>query len=202
MKKEVIISTFQRDYSWITELNSDVKVTVYRKGQEPLRENEILINKNVGRDVHTFFYHFLTKYNSLSDITFTSQDYFEDHISNYHQIINGDEDMWNECALQYIHECWFFNNKCPLLISDRNGFPHHPDLPMEKYWNELFIRPCPNIFRFTPAGHFCITKEQVKKRPIKFYEKIVNILEKDYDSPWVIERLEPYIFDLNYQIKL
>lgn len=202
MKKEVVISTFQREYSWISELNSEIQVTVYRKGNEQLRDNELYIEKNLGRDVHTFFYHFLSRYNNLSDFTFTSQDYFYDHITNYTEIINSDEDYWNETALQYIHECWFFNNSCPILLSDKNGFPNHPNLPIEKYWNQLFVKKCPNVFRFPPAGHFCISKEQVKKRPKKFYQKIVELLEKEYEAPWVIERLEPYIFDMNYQIKL
>ena len=33
--KEVVISAYNRDYDWINQLNSDIKVTVYKKGFEP-----------------------------------------------------------------------------------------------------------------------------------------------------------------------
>ena len=65
MNKELIISAYEEDYSWINEINDDVKITVYRKGNEAL-ENEILIKNNVGRDVHTFFYNIFKNYNILS----------------------------------------------------------------------------------------------------------------------------------------
>ena len=201
MNKEVVISTFERDYDWIDDIHSNVRITVYRKGEKKLKPNEIYIDKNVGRDVHTFFYHIVNRFNSLSDYTFTSQDYFMDHVTNYVEIINSGEDYWNEVAVQSFHDYWFFNNCCPLLITDIFGYPNHPDLDIKKYWDELFVKKCPNLLRFTPAGHFCITKEQIKKRPLSFYKKILNILETDESSPWIIERLEPYIFDLNYQIR-
>ena len=57
MKKELVIAAYDRDYSWVNKLNNDVSVTVYRKGSGGLLDGEILITPNVGRDVHTFFYH-------------------------------------------------------------------------------------------------------------------------------------------------
>ena len=30
--KEVIISAYDKDYSWVNQLDLDIKVTVYRKG--------------------------------------------------------------------------------------------------------------------------------------------------------------------------
>jgi hypothetical protein len=86
--KEIIIAAYDRDYSWIDQLDDDVKITIYRKGTNQNNPNEIYIENNVGRDVHTFFYHFANNYDNLSDYTFTSQDYFEDHVNNYIELIN------------------------------------------------------------------------------------------------------------------
>ena len=47
----------------------------YTKNSKSIKDGEILIEKNIGRDVHTFFYHLYTKYNDLADVTFFSQDY-------------------------------------------------------------------------------------------------------------------------------
>ena len=98
--KEVIISAYKRDYSWINNLNSDIKATVYRKGENFNTPNEIFIENNVGRDVHTFFNHFVERYDTLSEYTFTTQDYFEDHVSNYLEIMNGNKDTWDTYAQQ------------------------------------------------------------------------------------------------------
>lgn len=199
--KEVIVSAYNRDYSWVNQLNSDVKATIYRKGINH-NNHEIFIENNVGRDVHTFFYHFLKNYDTLSDFTFTTQDYYEDHVYNYLEMMNSDRKTWDKNCLINFSNCWFFCTNYPLLTCDKWGSPHHNGLDIEPIWNMLFVNECPDKLYFAPAGHFCITKEHARKRPKQFYQKIVNILETDEMSPWVIERLEGYIFDLNYEIKL
>lgn len=191
--KEVIISAYDRDYNWINQLDSNIKVTVYKKGSEPL-PNEILIEPNVGRDVHTFFYHLVYNYDTLSDYTFFAQDYPFDHVENYISLINGDKQLWFEHAKQSVDGCWFFNTQYEVLTCDKNGSPHHPNLDIEDMWNKIFINQCPEILKFTPAGHFCVSKKQVHKLSLDYYKRILNILETDPNSPWIIERLEPYIF--------
>lgn len=200
--KEIIISAYDRDYHyWIFKLNEDIKVTVYRKGNDLNISDEIYLPNNVGRDVHTFFYHIVKNYDNLSDYTFTSQDYFEDHVNNYIDIINGTILNIRANAVQDFGGCWFFCTQYGgKLTCDKFGAPNHPDLNIEPVWNELFKANCPDVITFTPTGHFCATKEHIRKRPISFYKKILSILETNEQAPWIIERLEPYIFDLNYDI--
>lgn len=212
--KEIVIATYNRDYlSWTNKLDSEVKVTVYRKGNFSSLENEIYLENNVGRDIHTFFYHLVKNYNSLSDYTFMSQDDFTFHVSNYIEIINGDIELWDKNAIQKIGETWFFCTSLkeyppqresfvgPTLECDKIGLPDHGGLPIEEIWDELFESPCPDTISFSPGGHFCISREHAIKRPLYFYEKIVNILENNISAPWVFERIEPYVFNLNYKIK-
>lgn len=192
--KELVIAAYDRDYSWVTHLHPDIKVTVYKKGDQSLKPNEILIEPNLGRDVHTFFYHLYTQYDNLSDITFFSQDYPFDHVCNYIDIINGNKDTWDSNAKQHNEGCWFFCTQYGVLTCDIAGHPHHPGLDLKTMWNKLFDSDCPDTFNFTPTGHFAITKEQALKIPKKYYKYILNILEDFPTSPWEIERLEPYIF--------
>lgn len=191
--KEVVISAYNRDYNWINQLDSNIKVTVYKKGSK-LLPNEILIKPNVGRDVHTFFYHLVNNYNNLSDYTFFAQDYPFDHVENYISLINGNKQLWNKHAKQKVDGCWFFNTQYEVLACDKNGAPHHCGLDIERLWNRIFITQRPDVLYFTPAGHFCVSKEQVHKIAIEHYKNILNILETVPESPWIIERLEPYIF--------
>jgi hypothetical protein len=84
-----------------------------------------------------------------------------------------------------------------------DGSPHHHHyLPIVEIWNDLFDDEHPNIFEFTPGGHFSISKEQVLTRSLDFYKKIIILLETQEFAPWVIERLEPYIFNPHIKTKL
>jgi hypothetical protein len=63
MTKELIIAAYDRNLGWVSSLNSDVKQTIYRKGFKGA-ENEIFIEPNLGRCVHTFFNHIYLNYDT------------------------------------------------------------------------------------------------------------------------------------------
>jgi hypothetical protein len=214
ISKEVVISLFDKDINWIENIDKDIKISIYRKGNSTTHKNEIYLPNNVGRDVHTFFYHIVNNYDKLADYTFFAQDYPFDHIENYIQIINGDKKEWDTYSSYKKDEYWAYHwnsigtmwalensneeggNK--VLKSDKHGRPHHPEnLPIESIWNELFTSNCPNTLEFTPGGHFSISKEQILTKDLEFYKKILTLLENNELSPWVIERLEHYIFNKN-----
>jgi hypothetical protein len=46
-----------------------------------------------------------------------------------------------------------------------------------------------------PGGHFGITKEHAQLRSKEFYKKVCDLLIDDVNAPWMIERLECYIFN-------
>lgn len=89
MKVELVISIFDYNPDWIKFINNTVKISLYRKGNQKSRHDEILLEPNVGRDVHTFFNHILNNYDQLSDITFFCQDFPFDHWENIIQTVNG-----------------------------------------------------------------------------------------------------------------
>jgi hypothetical protein len=199
MNKELVIAAYNRDYDWIHKIDPSIRITVYNKAKlithtSSLKNGEVFLSSNVGRDVHTFFKHISDKYYSLFDYTFFSQDFPFDHVENYVEIINGDISLWSANAKQQNNGCWFFNTQYPVLTCDQNGAPSHSGLPMITLWEKLFKNEMPGYFRFTAAGHFCVSKELVHRKPKSFYDKVVNILEEYDFAPWVIERLEPYIF--------
>ncbi len=194
--KELVLAIWDRDYSWINNVDPTVNVIKYNKNINTLKTSETLLQPNVGRDVHTFFWHIVNKYHNLADYTFFAQDYVADHVSNYAEIINDDVEKLSSYAIQDLGGCWFFQTTIPHIITcDTNGNPDHPGLPINEIWNQLFDKSIPDILRFTAAGHFCISRDHVHSKPIEFYQNILKILETNEMSPWCIERLEPYIFE-------
>jgi hypothetical protein len=228
MNKELVIAAYNEDYSWISNVNSDVKITVYRKGEYNNLDGEIKLEPNVGRDVHTFFKHICLNYNNLSDMIFFSQDYPFDHVENYIDIINGnikscqDNSIvnvggyygyhWNSVTvptpragiMHTLLPSSHFNENGKVLKCYSNGLPHdlNPNINVNNVWSEIFATPYPPYYEFVPGGHFSITKEQILLRSLQFYEKILFLLESNETMPWNIERLECYIFDNKIKTKL
>ena len=89
--KEVVIAGYDKPLDWIKDFSSDIKTTIYRKGELMSYQDEIFIPNNIGRDVHTFFSHIVDRFDDLSDYTFFVQDYPFDHWENLISIINGPE---------------------------------------------------------------------------------------------------------------
>lgn len=214
MKKELVISVFDKDLFWVNKVSKDVSIKKYRKGINLNLSDEIYLSNNVGRDVHTFFYHILNNYDTLADITFFSQDYPFDHIENYVEIVNSDVEFITKCSILHFDGYWGFhwNNigtmwqlnpssqftNGRILTCFNDGYPHDKNLYVDETWKSMFNCPYPSSYDFVPGGHFCVTKETVRIRTKEFYQHIVTLLETYDKMPWNIERLEPYIFNKNY----
>ena len=216
MTKELVISAYQRDYkSWVRYINSDVKVTVYRKGSK-MDLDEIYLEDNVGQDVHTFFNHIVTQYDNLADYTFFSQDFPFDHVANYVEIINANPTYWAASCNMRIGEYYVFSTGTALnwephmpreaytgktLICKQDGAPHHRphELNIDTLWPQLFESQVPTSFEFVPSGHFCASRDQIRMRSKDFYMKLIDLLATRPLCPYEVERLESYI--LNPSIK-
>jgi hypothetical protein len=229
MTKELVIAAYDKDLSWVSDINSDVKTTIYRKGTKTDNQNEIFIEPNIGRCVHTFFNHIYTNYDNLSDLTFFVQDYPFDHWENVIEVANGGLDMCDKHAALTIGGYYGFHFNTIKVHSEKGGlmwtmYPslHHDrgkiitcnsygepqarlgtyNINMNKAWDNFFISETPNMYEFIPGGHFGVTKEHVRLRSREFYKQVVDLLATDVDSPWVIERLECYIFNKKYRTKI
>lgn len=221
MLKEIVISAYDKSIDWTSELNEDIKITIYRKGNViPLNKGEILIEPNLGRCVHTFFNHICLNYENLADYTYFAQDYPFDHWGNLIEVINNDPLNMEASAQLKIGGYYGYHNNTlgsawsldrsqqlgrgSVLVCSSNGHPQdmNPLINVDKYWDILFNEPRPNNYEFIPGGHFCITRKQVHIRTKEFYKKITELLIDDITAPWMIERLECYIFDTKYKTKL
>lgn len=199
---ELVIAAYNRNYSWVRKLPEGVKLTVYRKGNRGhLKDGEIYIAQNVGRDVHTFFHHIVERYDSLSEYTFFVQDFPFDHVFNVLELLSGNEKLWDQEALMNVNGCWFFDtNYERILVCDSYGRPDHPGVMMDIGWMKVFPdTPVPDKFEFVAAGHFIVSRDNILSKPKQYYERIKSLLERYPEMPWIIERLEPEIFRTNEQ---
>jgi len=167
--KELVIAAYDKDLGWVDEVNDNILVSIYRKGDKTSNRVETLIEPNMGRCVHSFFYHIYTNYDKLSDYTFFVQDFPFDHWGNLLNVLNGDvNDIKNTVSLNFGGYYGFHNNTFgsawPLhqsiqfgngsvLICHSNGYPHdnNPNINVDSYWEILFEGRPPNRYEFMPG---------------------------------------------------
>ena len=216
MEKELVIAAYERNYKdWTKFINDDIRLTVYRKGENKNDPNEIYLENNIGQDVHTFFSHIVKRYDHLYDYTMFCQDFPFDHVRNVIELINSNPNYWN-MATNTINDYGYYpfstatalNWEFPMpeeaytgktLICKANGSPHHrpSTLQLDTLWPLIFNDPIPERFEFVPSGHFIASKQCILKRSKEFYQNIVSLLETRNECPYEIERLETYIFNPN-----
>lgn len=228
IKKEVVIAAYDKPLVWLADFNADVKKTVYRKGDILQYDGEIKLEPNVGRCVHTFFKHIYDNYDNLADITYYAQDYPFDHWEDIVDVVNNDL-MASRCQLNIGGYYGFHFNtiqipsekggimwnlynslhhgKGKILSCSSNGMPQdsNPNINVNRYWEILFDEPIledVGRYEFMPGGHFGVTRDHVHLRSRELYSKVVSLLENDPTAPWMIERLECYIFNPKYKTKL
>lgn len=216
MQKELVIAAYQADLTWLSRVPEDVTVTVYRKGERSSNQNEIFLEKNVGRCVHTFFSHIVNRYDTLADLTYFAQDFPFDHWSCLIESLQASVEALEQTATITAEQYFGFNTKYfdllpasqvgsgGVYVSSSDGEPHHTNdgIDVDRYWGELFEGGSPLNYEFNPGGHFVISREQLQLRSKAFYTKIVDLLESERIAPYTIERLENYIFNSTFKAKV
>lgn len=210
--KELVSSRYSSDMEWLQRISPDVKVTVYNKSEKECPVESIPL-PNIGFCEHSYYYHILNNYDNLSDYTFFCQDYPFDHVSDFVSIVNNFDPESDNNALLHTEGYWGLFSKYyakEKRWNELDGYPDHGDrcLDVEYVWNELFDCDIPLTYynrkkgiAFVPAAHPVVSKDTIRLRSKKFYEKVVRILETRKFGAYEIERLTWAIFNKDYKDK-
>ena len=204
--KELVVAAHARSLNWLTDIPAEVKKTIYRKGQKTNSSDEIFMEKNVGRCVHTFFSHIYNRYDTLAQYTYFVQDYPFDHWLDVIECLNYSEiDMKKTATIQCGGYYGYVNFGTVLQPASQVGdgivfkCMTGNGIDVDRWYRMLFLEEPPEIYEFNPGGHFVITKEHVHLRNKEFYKQVIDILEADEIAPYGIERLENYIFNPKFE---
>jgi hypothetical protein len=99
-------------------------------------------------------------------------------------------------------------NEEPCVLFDRtqwlrafkcgpDGAPHHPGLDVGEWYLKLAIGAAvPQAFEFVPGGQFMVSGAKIATRSKAFFEKVLDAVESEKMSVYVLERLWLYIFNI------
>lgn len=200
---EIVISRYKEDLAWTKDIPMYVLerpglskvplVRVYNKNNllnDPYLSNtaqsaEIvnLANHQTGREAHTYLYHIIAHYYTLADTTIFMQGHPFDHNPDILSKIR-DYDSFN-----WLNENW---HTC-----DANGCPHHCNLPVGMIYEGLFNEPFPGEITFIPGAQFAVTRNEIQRKPLVYYERLAAILETTYEPwyAWAMERFWRKVFE-------
>ena len=205
MKNQIIISYKHSSISWAKDFSDDFDIFVYNKGKRPLKFPWLAhVEKlpNVGQAAHSYLYHIVNNYDKLAPITV----FLRDDPTVQNRGVPELEMLRNKISKDNISHIG------QIAVSNSDGTPHHPGLPIQKYWEEMFVEPVWGSFAFVIGGQYSVPASFIQKRPLEWWEKQLNhpdaqtnpIPEPDCDPPWAwcMERLWPAIYDGDVEGKL
>ena len=198
LQKEIVVAKHNEDLKWLDSL-IDSKITIYNKGNVDLSNSVRLTN--IGREPQTYFYHIVNNYNNLSEWTFFTQGHPFDHVKNFIDVVNNWE-VSKPNVINIQEKGFFFSNGVfnKSLKSYSDGKPYHFSvLNINKLWSSIFKCEPPKEYEFSAGCIFCIHKDLILERDIKFYKKCLALSETVEKSPWEFERMVQYIFNNKFK---
>lgn len=183
----LVVARYNEDVSWVRDYPEKI---IYNKGDintipEDLHSSVVQI-PNVGREAHTFLYHIVNNYDTLSPIVVFVQGTYKDHVMDgwldkLFAIPQGVESAsynlvnslaWGNCASYY-----------GFRIKEWRGEALSPTKYDETYgqWYERVVgEPFPHHHVYVYQGAiFSASKEAICRHPRKIYE---NLLAEVSDS--------------------
>lgn len=177
----LVIARYNETLDWLDNFSFDY--TIYNKGDN--LEIPSIPLPNYGRESDTFLNYILNNYNNLPDIiTFLQGDPLP-HCGNFIQRLKE----YHSNELEGLGGGLFYN--------DINGCPTHCGLNISEIYQKIFYNnECPNELYFTTGGQYIVPKKYIISKTYDWWVNAYNIhKEHIHESPWVYERLWPYIYN-------
>lgn len=166
---EIVVARYSENLDW-TKSYSDF-VTIYNKGNAT--EYESVSLPNIGREAHTYLHHIVNNYNNLAEYNcFLQGNPYDPHTPSLDQyldyVINS-----NELVPDFV---WLSSR---MVESDfeYEREPYHAIFPNIKFaYKTIFGKDPEDIsFVFGSGAQFMVSKSNILKRPLEFYENLLDI---------------------------
>jgi hypothetical protein len=225
-KAELIVAFYNENIHWLNHVPDNIDlITVYRKSDNEEIENikcndnriQVIDLKNTGREAHTWLYHFISRRNTLADITYLAQGNPFEHSPDYLDLISFNYTEPTTLTIQYkINSSYelLYENKTMrdldqiikldnglevrkgLIVTDKKkAIKNRHNLFFSKnvlrIWNTIFKSEIPNPFWFGYSAMYALPQKDILMRSDKFYKKLItsNINGFQFEGLW------NYIFD-------
>ena len=191
---ELVVARYQEDLSWLNNIPSSLRVTVYNKG--PALSLPATPLPNIGREAHTYLRHLLARYDAPPALTVFVQGKPFDHAPDLHKILRalaaGELSVADFKWLGFLADT--DDNRGRRLFVPWSKNPAREELPLDEFYEKLFDTPAPETFRFFAGAQFIVTAACRRRRPREFYERALRLTEEMPLAAHCLERLWDRVF--------
>ena len=186
---DLVVAVYKEPVDWILSLPVR-RVYIYLKDSTRLEDVKRRIPSaivtclpNIGREAHSYIHHITTHYSTLGAHTLFLQGNPFDHCTknDIDQLLENPAEEFVALGVQY--------------VSDGNGYPEHPNLPVSQVFQTYFGEP-PQTFVFRAGAQFMVSRERIHRYPIDMYTRLSSADATTPQLPWCMERFWPYVFNL------
>jgi hypothetical protein len=202
---EIIVARYQENVRWLESIPYELydRMTIYNKGDDidiHCKNLQVIKLQNVGRDIHSFLFHITQRYHCLAPITVflhgSSYEVPKDRIykelmkklaagqKNFCYVTKSiDKDLENFRILK-----WRSTNILNHLANPNTELTPSSIFPYGT-WYRHYFGPCVVLPTPSYQSQFFVSKENIQKRPMDFYEQFLRELENS-DRPELAHFLE------------
>jgi hypothetical protein len=205
---DLVVARYNEDISWIKDIPGDYNVYIYNKGPDNKEFDSIKLD-NLGREGHTYLTHVVNNYNNLAHVTFFTLgsawhvNYkksqllkIAEHLKdNKTSAIIGHKDHI-DAARDFSLDNYQVSNPDNLKLNPETNLKPSEDRPLGNWFDKRF--PGESISGISYNGIFAATREDIQKRPVEFYNKLLE--ELNHVNPEVVhyfERVWANIFSID-----
>jgi hypothetical protein len=177
-----------------------LRVSLYNKGSSLAAEfsDEILL-PNVGREAHTYLHHLVNRYDSLAPLTVFTQGKPFDHAPDLHKVLravtNGELEVGDFKWLGFLVDTDDQRGRRLFVSWSKN--PLREELPLAGFYEALFGEKSPELFRFYGGAQFVVSASCVRRRPLEFYRRALQLAEKWPLAAHCLERIGDRVFSVS-----
>lgn len=173
---EIVVARYSEDLEWTKPYSNFV--TIYNKGDET--DYDFIPLPNIGREAHTYLHHIVNNYDNLAEYTcFLQGNPYDPHTPNLDKYLDYAINS-NELIPDFI---WLSSR---MVESDfeYEREPYHKIFPNIKFaYKTIFgVDPTDDKFIFGSGAQFTISKSNILKRPLEFYQNVLSIFDYSEDT--------------------
>ncbi|MFT7620604.1 MAG: hypothetical protein ACI97A_004261 [Planctomycetota bacterium] len=191
---ELVVARYAESLKWLRKIPSDFQISVYDKqgdwpGGMPL--------ENVGHEAHTYLHHIVERYDSLANITVFAQGRPFDHVPDFHRrirkLVAGEEEVQ---AFRWMGFVVDFDDKFgDRLFRSWSKNKDRRSLDLEGFCQALWSVSATDRFVFYPGAQFIVTAEQIRRQPVTFYQRALDLSVSFPDAGHCLERCWDRVFE-------
>ena len=197
---ELVVAHYIETLNWLRNVPTGIETTVYHKNTDESAEYNGILLPNVGREAHTYLYHIVSHYDSLTEWTVFCQGKPFDHAYDFKkslQQFTADPSGISPTGFRWLgHLIDTDDNQGHRLFRPWSKNENGRGLNLRGFHQALFGTNGPEQYTFVLGAQFAVHRDLIHRQPLSFYEKALVVSVSFPDAAHCYERSWDRVFGL------